>query len=510
MKTFYTRVILPVTCILIVLSCSCTQPEKTINVIQEKPAVVETKPLLVEEKPLLVEEKPPADEPSNIVAKIDDYTISGQELNKRILQKLKEEPEPYVTEIEQTDAQKTLLEMIAEKAMIMDARENNLLQEEMTQSIIERFREKKLVGSLITKYLQDKITVTEQETEQLMKSNPKLNQQRAEAMLKKNKSAKLVDEYYQQLYENANVKKFPENYQKVIQTYRGLLLNARKKYKLVFVRIEQINQLPPEKKNIILATFNNGKITLKDWFDTLTNFSPPSRPRDLHTPEGIEKLLDRSLKAPILVAEAETQGLHKDKSFLKELRDYEDRNLLGQAQREKTKNIKSPEDEAVLKKYFQQHIEDFKSPPDRMKTDQIFFEDLKTARQAKKEVDAGADFQTVKQKYSLNKKLEPINSDLDREKMFFRQIWKAEPNDVVGPIKGVYYNDVKWRLIKILEKIPGKVKEYSEEMKNVAGYKIEYEKRQAALEEYRKNLLKKYPYTIYKERIKNFDPLNID
>jgi len=93
--------------------------------------------------------------------------------------------------------------------------------------------------------------------------------------------------------------------------------------------------------------------------------------------------------------------------------------------------------------------------------------------------------------------------------MFFKDLWKGEPNEIVGPVKGFQRRGVKWRPIKILEKKPGEVIEYSSNMQTRVKRRMHRELRKEALEKYKEELLEKYSYEIYADRIKDIDPLNI-
>jgi hypothetical protein len=81
----------------------------------------------------------PAEKPATIVAGIGNYTITDQELEKRFLQEIRpnnygnynEEPEPVKTD-------KVLVKMIAEKAVISEARKGDYLKDESLSSIIKR------------------------------------------------------------------------------------------------------------------------------------------------------------------------------------------------------------------------------------------------------------------------------------------------------------------------------------------------------------------------------------
>jgi len=300
-----------------------------------------------------------------------------------------------------------------------------------------------------------------------------------------------------------------DNFPKAAQIHHRLLLRPQKPRKVGFIRISQIkDELTPVEKNIALATFDHGTITLKDWFDALCELSPPSRPRDLNTQQGVEQLLDRALRTPILVSEAGLLGLDKDENLLKQVKEYEDRILLNKIRSEKIKDIRGPIAEEQIIAYFNKNKETF-GTQNTLKIDQIWCQDLKTARKAKAELDNGKDLESVRQTYSLEKKPNPFNTSRSSEGLFFKDLWKGNPNEVVGPIKGFHTDGIKWRIVKILEKTPGKVKEYSTDMKNMIESKMLNEQRNEAMEKYRKELLEKYSYEIYDERIKDIDPLDI-
>ncbi len=449
-------------------------------------------------------------ETSNIVVAITgNYVITRQELEKRLMMELYPRGyDNYNEQAEPADAETVLMKMIAEKAMVTEARKLGFLKDESLAEQIKRFKDKRLANLLLQKQLQPKLTVTESEIQQKMKADPKLDRARAEAMLKNTKGRMLFYQYYKQICKKLNVTKKTENYLKAAQIHQRLLTKPKKPRKVPFIRIYQVKEeLTPEEKNIVLATFDNGKITLKDWFDALCNSAPPSRPKDLNTPKGVDRLLEMTLRMPLLVSEAMSLGLDNDKNLLKQVREYEDTRLLSKVRSEKYKEIKEPTTDQIMI-YFGKNQEAFRT--DRtLKIDLIWCQDLKTTRQAKAELDGGEDFESVKQKYSLNKKTKPFNTYPSGEGLFWKDLWKGDPNDILGPIKGFYQRSIKWRIVKILEKNPGKVKGYSDNMGQRAKERIVSEQRDALLAKYGSELLKKYPYKIYTEKIKDIDPLDI-
>ena len=450
----------------------------------------------------------PAAGASNVVARIDDYVITSEELEKRLMAELRpDDYEDYNEKAEPVEAKTVLMKMIAEKAMATEARKEGYFEKEMTQALIKRYRQRRLVNLLYQKHMEGKLTVTEPEIQQRMKTNPKLDRVRAEMMVKNIKARKIFDQYYKQIYQKFHVKKLSNNFRRAADIHQRLLTQPKKPRNVPFIRIYQIKEeLTPEEKNIVLATYDHGKVTLKDWFETLCESAPPSRPRDLNTVKGVERLLERTLSMPLLVSEAKLLGLDKDKNLLEQVREYEDRRLLSEAKLAKYKEVEDPTTEQIAA-YFDKNKEVFRTKR-TVKIDQIWCQDLKAARKVKAELDSGEDFESVREEYSLEKKSKPFHTRPGGEGMFWEDLWKGDPNEIVGPIKG-YREGFKWRIVKILEKNPGEVKGYSSGMENRVKGKMVTERRNVLLEKYSKELLGKYQYEIYADRIKDIDPLDI-
>ena len=453
-----------------------------------------------------------ASEPSVIVAKIADYIITREQFENRFLNELYPNEYEYSDEeAEPIDANSVLMIMIAEKAMIIDARKQGYLEEDSNKKIMKRFRERRLANLLVQNHLQemkDKIIATEPEIQKMIQADPNTDPKRAKLNIENTKARNIVKQYYEQIYEKSHIKKLSENYPQAIKIHDRLLNRPKTPQKFKFIRVMQItSEMTPEERNIVLATYDNGKVTLEDWFNTLCEFSPPSRPKNLNTPKGIDELLERTLMIPLYISEAKLQKLDQDEGFLKQVREYEDTRLLITANNKKYREVKEPTTEQIVA-YYNNNKEAFRD--DRwVKIDLIWCQDLESARQVKAELDSGKDFESIKQKYSLVKNLKPYNTYSNSEGLFWKDLWQAEPNDIVGPIKGFYSGKIKWRIVKILEKNPGELKDYSADMDNGIKYYMMSERRDNLLAEYRRKLLKKYPHEIYPERIKDIDPLDI-
>ena len=446
--------------------------------------------------------------PPNIVAKIGDYTITREDLQQRLMAVIRPyEDEQYNLIAMPPDAKTVLTKMLAEKAMMMEGRRQNFLEDPTIRDVVKQFKNRNLTNLLLQKHLQSKLVITDAEIEEKMKTDPKLDGAQARMVLERAKASKLLEQYYNDIYTKFHIQKLKDNFAKAAQIHQRMLNFPKMPRNAGFIRISQIdNDLTPEEKDMVLAMYDSGKLTLKDWFAALCEMAPPRRPTDLNTPEGVERLLDVALKIPLFVSEAKLLGLDKDESFVKRVKEWEDLRLLDKVRTEKFKDINEPTNEQIIN-YFNKNKEVFVT--DRsLKLDQIWCQDLKTAQKAKAELDAGKDFESVRGLYSLEKKGGPFVAYPGSERIFFQDLWKGEPNQLIGPVKGFYGDVVKWRIVKILEKNPGKPAEYSGDMKDRIKWKLVSEQRNALMEKYGKELLEKYQYEIYADKLKNIDPLD--
>jgi len=451
----------------------------------------------------------PGEKDSAIVARIAYYTITRGELEKRLMNELYPYDFDYYDEnTEPADARKVLLKMLAEKAMIIEARAQGYPEKEEIKTSVSRFSDRKLVNMLLQNYIEGKINVTEDEITKVMQANSKLDRERAKATVERAKANALLDQYYKQIYTRSGVKKLSQNYPRVVQIHERLLLHPKQARKMNFIRTSQIkDELSDQERNIVLAQYNSGKVTLQDWFVALCDIVPPRRPRNLNTPKGVDELLERALRMPLMVSEAKSLGLDRDKDFIKEVKDYEDRRLLSEVVSAKRKEITEPTTEQILA-YFAKKKESFGTPKS-LKINLIWCQNLETAKQAKAALESGKDFEEVRKQYSLEKEGKPFTIHPASEGLFWKDLWAGEPNQIIGPVKGFYRQGISWRVVKILEKTPGKEQPYSSNMEQQVKNRMMSEQNEILIDAYGQELLKKYPYQLFPDVMKDINPLDI-
>jgi len=454
--------------------------------------------------------KPSGKESPEVVGRIGEYAIVRAELEERLVRAIRPREEEYAAPVQPVTAEATLREMLAEKAMSMEGRRLGYLNEEQIHSSIEEIRQGQLVRMVRENCLRDLPVAEATEVDRLTKQNPKFTREQATSLVQRAAASKVLEQVYKGLVEKFQLKRLEENFMQAALIHQRLLtkpVEPRGPGEYWIKNSQVRNELSEKEKGLVLATYQGGQFTLKDWFQVICNMAPPRRPNDLNTPAGVGRLLDWAIQGPILVAEAKARGYDKDPKFLSDIKQVEDQRLFYKAQEEKIKSVPEVTVEQA-KTYFEQNAERFARPA-QLKINQIWCESQEAAQKVKAALESGADFETAKKAHSLQKEETPHNVSAVGEGLFWAELWKADPNQILGPVKGFYGSGVKWRIVKILERTPPKAQPYSEQVANSVKWALTEERQKQALEEYHKQLLAKYPHEIFQDRIKDMDPVQI-
>ncbi len=448
--------------------------------------------------------------PPDVVATIGNYSITRSELQQRLLQEVRPQREDDGVPKRTLTTEAVLREMLAEKAMMMEGRALGYLQDEALSESLGRNRQRRLIQMFLTEYVRQEVPIVPEAIDEEIKAHPELTREQAERRLQAPKVGPLLEQLYARLLEKYNVEKVKANFAEAARIHERLLKQPAKPRgrNIFWIMNSQVqDDLADAERNLVLVKYEGGQLTLEDWFKALCQLAPPGRPKDLGTAGGVERFADRALQPHILAAEAEARGYDQNEEVLSYMRQIEDIRLLGKVRAEKLEAIGKPTDDEA-RAYFEAHKELFGTPA-AVKVEQIWCKDLATARQARRMLDDGASVEAVKSAHSLAPESQAQKTYPNTEGPFWGDLWQAEPNDVVGPIRGFYADSVKWRVVKVLEKTPGQLQPYSDNMKNRVTSAMYTLQRRHILAEYGVELLGKYPYTLYTNRIWDIDPLEV-
>jgi hypothetical protein len=457
--------------------------------------------------------KPAVEDPNKpetvIVARIGEYTVNKAQLEGRLAQEVMPQREYEGEPNRVVTVQGVLDQMIAEKAMVIEGRKLGYLDHKDIKPQIDRVRQRSLIQLMLEDYVRDNLAVTDAEVQAQQKTDPNLTAEQAKVRVQRVKVNPLLDQFYAKLLEKYKVKKLSENFAKVSQIHQRLLTQPAKRDKNIYwITGPQIEEeLTPEEKGLVLATFEGGRLTLTDWLGVLNDMVPPSRPKNLDTVEGVDKFTDQALQGPVLMAEAIARGYDKNAKHLETMRAVEENNLMGKVLGDKLSNIPEP-NESQIKAYFEKHAARFGSPAS-MKIDQIWCKDLAAAQEIKKQLAGGAAFETIKKEQSLRKDEPAHDTWPTSEGIFWDDLRKAEPNTVVGPVKGFFDPRIKWRVVKVLEKKPAVSTPYSDSMKDRVKEAEMTDRMLTMRRDFEKQMLAKYPHEVSAAKIKDIDPLEV-
>jgi len=447
---------------------------------------------------------------SEPVAKIGDYVITKGQLKERLAQEVRPQRDHYGPPKPPATPEAVLRKMVAEKALALEGRKLDYLSDEQLSSSLRQFRQRQLIRLFLTDYVMENVPVTESEIGQALKTDPNLGAEQAEMRIRSSKASVVLEQYYERLLETFKLEKVRENFAQASRIHQRLQtkpVEPRGRGVFWITNKQMRNELSAEEKQMVLARFTGGQVTLYDWFEALGQMAPPGRPKNLNTPEGVEGLLDRALKPVIWAAEAIARGYDKNEQFLQQVQVREDMMLLGKIRGEKYKEVEAPSDEQV-KAYFEAHPEQFAKSAS-LKIQQIWCADLDTAQKVKQMVTDGASFESANTAHGLRKNESAHSVYPTSEGVFWADLWKAEPNAIVGPVKGFYETGICWRVVQAIAKTAAEIQPYSDNVANQVRSALMAERRDEIMAAYEAQLLQKYRHQMYTDRIEDIDPLAV-
>jgi len=452
-------------------------------------------------------QKPNPEDDPNVVAIIGPYVITGDQFKEEYTRQLMPNPYTAMPPRPAPDLNDVLMRMLGDKAIILDARARGMDKRDEIVSFIKTTRQQRLANMAAQQVIGQEIAVTEKDINDVLASRPRLNREQALAIARRQKAMQILDAHYSELIKQLHLEKSKENIAKVAQLHERLITKPKppEKKNIYWIENSQLKtDLDPNERALVLARFDGGQFTVEDWFSTLFEMAPPRRPKDLSTAEGAERFLDMALERPLFAAEAISKGLDKDPQLNRELSKLEDDWVFGFAQQELAKGLDEPNDGEIAS--FYQQVRDRYARNDALKLAVIWCKDRQMAQKLRQELDQGRAFELLQQRYNSDPKAsEPTDAYGRTEGPFWAQLWAAEPNQIVGPILGFKEGRLAWRLVKVLAKVPAEPPSF-ENIKGMLRDDLAEAKRQQVLDLKRKELLARYAYKTFPQRLAGFDP----
>lgn len=245
-----------------------------------------------------------------------------------------------------------------------------------------------------------------------------------------------------------------------------------------------------DEKNIALAEWKGGRLTLNDLFLIYGGRRFPALQRRITKKSNMVRIVDQILLGKLIQTEAQKMGLMDEFAIKTNLKDYKIQKLATMALEHEVKQKVKPTDDEV-KKYYQEHQKEFVKPAE-IEIWEIYVKDKKKADKVLRLAKRGYDFGKLAQKYSEDKYYQKRKGYVgfkakNRRGAVSRKAFEVGPNKIAGPVayRGGYV------VLKTGKLHPQTIRSY-EEAFNSAKSRLRNEMLKKRRDEWQKELRKMY------------------
>lgn len=443
------------------------------------------------------------------IAEVGGKVITGAELRKRYIREVGPSRDALYPEDRAVTLEHVADLLVREKAMAIEARAQGMLDNPDISWSLEKTVRSLLINHFVEKVMRPGAEVTEAQIEAVLKKHGKITREQATRAAQNDVIRANIQKLITGLTKRMNVKKDKANLVMAAGLYERMLRRPqveRSKNMPWVLKEQMLKELTAEQAGLKLAEFDGGAFTLIDFMKVIHGMVPVKRPKDLVTPRGVEKVVDGSLGAALIETHIRSLGLHKDPKIAHEITVREDQRLLSIITSKKAKSVVQPTDEEMKARFDQ--IKGRLKPDNQIKLQTIWCKDREAAAKANLALGRGRAFEDVFEQFNQGtQKSTPMSTMASSETIFWSQLWAAEPNQVVGPIQGFHRGEVKWRVVKVVEKKEGPAPTFQAWGPDRLHGHLYRERKEAVLKPFQDEVLKKYDPKVFTCRLQAFCPI---
>ncbi len=219
-----------------------------------------------------------------------------------------------------------------------------------------------------------------------------------------------------------------------------------------------VDALDRNEKELVLATWQNGQITLMEYLSRIKDVPEFMRP-DLDDYDSLATIVFELKKQEFLTSEAMAEGLDQDEDYLKQVRMFKEFNM---ADIMKNDSIQSPPppEEADLRNYYEEHIDEFTTPA-KYHVHEILLSDEMKARKLAGEIRSLNEFKQKAAELTERPGKRSRQGDLGFiEKMWYPEIFEAAEKVGIGRIGGPVVTGNKYSIFYVVEKTEPEIKDF--------------------------------------------------
>lgn len=220
-----------------------------------------------------------------------------------------------------------------------------------------------------------------------------------------------------------------------------------------------IEQLDRNERELVLATWNGGQITLFEYLTDIRPLRADLRP-DLDDVDSLQTIIFNLKRNDFLILEAIRLGYETDPEFKRKMKLYKEWNMAEIMQNDSLPTQPVP-DEAAIRKHYENNIEIY-SDPAEIQVFEILLSDEMMANNLAKEIKTLEEFREKAMDLTERPAKRASNGDLGYiQRRWFPEIFDAADKMPVGQIGGpVVTSDNKYSVFWVTDKIPAVPKAY--------------------------------------------------
>jgi len=296
-----------------------------------------------------------------------------------------------------------------------------------------------------------------------------------EEQLKSRKIGLLMEEYFEELKEKYNIQIEQATCDYVMHKRENLyppqVLKNLPRYDF------DVEQLDRSERELILATWEGGQMTLFEYLTMIKQYPVNVRP-DLENYDSLRTLVFIMKSTDILAYEANSMGMENDDEFKRKMKLFKEFNMAS-IMRNDSIQVAEPPDEIALRRYFEENPEEFIIPP-KVHVYEILLSDELLARKLAKEIKSLEKFKEKALELTERSGKRGSNGDLGViERKWFPEVFDLARKTPVGKIGGPVVTQGKYSIFYVAEKEDEKKKNFLEVKTEIANRLTEDQKIEA-------------------------------
>ncbi len=223
-----------------------------------------------------------------------------------------------------------------------------------------------------------------------------------------------------------------------------------------------IKQLDRNEKELVLATWDGGELTLGEYLELLQQSSVPNHVKpDFDDYEGLADLIYQLKQQDILIIHAYREGLDNTDEFQEKLKLFKELNMAEVMRNDSIPKLPPP-DEGQLRQYYEDNPEEFTSP-ERVHVYEILLSDERKARQLAESINSLSAFKEKAMDLTERPGKRDVYGNLEYiERQHYPEIFDLARKTPIGEVGGPVVTMNRYSIFFVVDKIDPQLNDYLE------------------------------------------------